>query len=108
MRRNHIYIIDGNALFHSLNKVPETFGEVAKKVFTFLPQVSKDHFLTDNYKDYSIKSIEIIRRGNSHAYSIAGPLMRTPKVWKEFLKNEDNKIELINFILNEWQSDTFR
>ena len=33
--------------------------------------------------------------------------MRTPKVWKEFLKNEDNKIELINFILNEWQSDTY-
>ena len=56
------YIIDGNAVFHSLNKVPETFGEVAKTVFASLPQVSKVHFLTDNYKNDSIKSI---RRGNS-------------------------------------------
>ena len=32
--------------------------------------------------------------------------MKTPWVWKEFLKNEDNKKELMNFILNEWQTDT--
>ena len=84
--RNHIYVIDGNALFHRLNKIPETFGELARKVFNSLPQLSKVHFLTDNYKEDSIKSIERIRRGNSHAYSIAGPLMKTPRVWKEFLK----------------------
>ena len=33
--------------------------------------------------------------------------MKTPRVWKEFLKNEVNKKELINFILNEWQTDTY-
>ena len=33
--------------------------------------------------------------------------MKTPRVWKEFLKNEDNKKELISFILNEWQTDTY-
>ena len=49
--RNHIYVIDGNALFHSLNKIPETFGELARTVFNSLPQVSKVHFLTDNYKE---------------------------------------------------------
>ena len=105
--RNHIYVIDGNALFHSLNKIPETFGEVARTVFNSLPGVSKVHFLTDNYKEDSIKSTERIRRGNSLAYSIAGPLMTTPRVWKEFLKNEDNEKDLINCILNEWQTDTY-
>ena len=89
--RNHIYVIDSNAFFHSLNKIPETFGELARTVFNSLPQMSKVHFLADNYKEDSVKSIERIRRGNSHAYSIAGPLMKTPRVWKEFLKNEDNK-----------------
>ena len=33
--------------------------------------------------------------------------MKTSRVWKEFLKNEDNKKEFINFILNEWQTDTY-
>ena len=58
--RNHIYVIDGNALFHSLNKIPETFGELARTVFNSLSQVhvSKVHFLTDNYEEDSIKSIE--------------------------------------------------
>ena len=42
--------MDGNALFHSLIKVPETFGEVAQNVFTSLPQVSKVHFLTEIIK----------------------------------------------------------
>ena len=33
--------------------------------------------------------------------------MKTPRVWKKFLKNEDNKKKLINFILSEWQTDTY-
>ena len=33
-------------------------------------------------------------------------MMKTPK-WKEFLKSESNKTELIKFILTEWQKDTY-
>ena len=104
---NHIHIIDGNALFHSLSQIPETFGEVAQKIFNSLPKVKRVHFLTDNYKDVSIKSAERLRRGDSHQYTIAGPSMTTPKVWKQFLKNEDNKKQLIQFLLTEWQKDTY-
>ena len=105
--RDHIHIIDGNALFHTLSQIPETFGEVAHKIFTSLPKVEKLHFLTDNYNDVSIKSIERMRRGDSYQHTIAGPSMTTPKIWKEFLKNEDNKKELIQFIFTEWQKDTY-
>ena len=32
--RQHTQIIDGNALFHSLSQIPETFGEFAQKSST--------------------------------------------------------------------------
>ena len=43
-----IVLLDGNALFHSLGNIPETFGEVAKQIFTSMSQASKIHFVTDN------------------------------------------------------------
>ena len=48
-----------------------------------------------------------MRRGESYKITIAGRSMRTPKDWKEFLKNEDNKKQLVNFLLTEWQQDTY-
>ena len=89
-----------------MSQIPETFGEVAQKIFNSLPKVKRLHFITDNYQDDSIKSIER-RRGESYQITIAGPSMRTPKDWKEFLKNEDNKKQLVHFLLNEWQKDTY-
>ena len=67
------------------------------------------HFLTDNYHDVSIKSSERMRRGESLEVSLAGPSMRCPKKdeWKEFLKNPDNKKQLIRFILTEWEKDDY-
>ena len=107
MERSKIHVLDGKALFHSLGNIPETFGEVVKKILTSMPQASKIHFVTDNYKNDSIKSIERLKRGNSHGYSIADPQMKTPRIWKEFLKNEDNKKEFIQFTLRKWQRDTY-
>ena len=105
----HVHVIDGNALFHSLTQIPETFGEVAEQLFKSLPKVKRVHFLTDNYHDVSIKLTERQRRGESHAVSLSGPSMRTPKKdnWKEFLKNPDNKKQFIPFILTEWEKDDY-
>ena len=50
MEGSKIHVLDGNALLHSLGKIPETFGEVAKK-FTSMPRASKIHYVTDNYKN---------------------------------------------------------
>ena len=44
--RQHTQIIDGNALFHSLSQIPETFREVAQKIFNSLPKIKKLHFVT--------------------------------------------------------------
>ncbi|GFS21250.1 hypothetical protein ElyMa_001590200 [Elysia marginata] len=53
-----IHVIDGNALLQSLIGLPDTFGELALKVFTCLPSSSVAHFVTDRYDDLSIKDIE--------------------------------------------------
>ena len=50
-----IFILDGNLLLHSLVSIPETFGQLARKVFNCLPPVSVLHFVTDTYRELSIK-----------------------------------------------------
>ncbi|GFS11014.1 hypothetical protein ElyMa_006661200 [Elysia marginata] len=64
---HHIHVIDSNALYHGLADLPMTLGELAKKIFNSLPKVAKVDFLTDNYKDDSIKSFERAPRGQSQA-----------------------------------------
>ncbi|GFR95662.1 hypothetical protein ElyMa_000950000 [Elysia marginata] len=105
--RNHVHIIDGHALFHAQTHLPETFGELAYNIFCALPKVANVHFITDNYKEHSIKSLERIRRGESQAYIVRGSSAKLPREWKSFLKNDDNKKHFIQFLLNEWQQDAY-
>ena len=102
-----IHVIDGNALFHTLTQLPDTFGEIAFHIFAALPKTTKIHFLTDNYKHTSIKSLERSRRGTSQAYTIAGPSTQIPKEWKTFLMNVRNKTQFIKFLLSEWRKDEY-
>ena len=52
------YIIDGNALLHSLTELPTSFDQVAEKVFNALPKVERVDFVTDSYHADSIKAVE--------------------------------------------------
>ncbi|GFR89989.1 hypothetical protein ElyMa_006138800 [Elysia marginata] len=105
--RNHVHIIGGNALFHAQTHLPETFGELAYNIFCALPKVANVHFITDNYQEHSIKSLERIRRGESQAYIVRGSSTKLPRECKSFLKNDDNKKHFIQFLLNEWQQDAY-
>ena len=111
--RDHVHVIDGNALFHNLTQIPDTFGELAKDIFKRLPKGKRLHFLTDNYHDMSIKASERLKRGESNALLLAGPSMKTPKKekhkdgWKEFLRNDKNKKQFIQFLLSEWEKDEY-
>ena len=53
-----LIIVDGNALFHGMTEIPETFRGVSEKLFSMLPSTSDVVFSTDSYSDISIKSIE--------------------------------------------------
>ena len=42
-----VHVIDRMAFFHSVTDIPDTFGELAKKVLHTLPQRASVHFVTD-------------------------------------------------------------
>ena len=44
-----LVIMDGNALFHSMTEIPDTFRGVAEKVFKMIPTGSDVIFSTDTY-----------------------------------------------------------
>ena len=52
------YVVDGNTLLHTVTVLPQTFGELSKKLSSMLPKVKTVDFVTDTYKENSIKSAE--------------------------------------------------
>ena len=89
--RHHVHIIDGNAFFYNLSQLPETFGELAYNIMCALPRVAKFHFITDNYKEYSIKSVERNSRRESQAYTVRGSSTKIPMEGKSFKKDGNKK-----------------
>ena len=73
-----VHIIDGNVLIHTVSSVPDTFGQLAKKIFLMLPQVGQIHFVTDTYNELSIKTTERIRRGTAETLLIHGSATKVP------------------------------
>ena len=53
-----VYICDGNAILHAVTGIPETFEDVAEKIFGILPKAKCIDFVTDTYNPNSIKSFE--------------------------------------------------
>ena len=87
------YVVDGNTLLHALTALPQTFGELSKKLFSVLPKVKRVRvdFVTDTYKDNPIKSAERRRRRTSDTYLVKCPSTKLPKEWKSLQSNNDNK-----------------
>ena len=103
-----VHVINGMAFFHSLTDIPDTFGELAKKVLHTLPRRAPVHFITDTYKSDSIKSFERDRRGRTNdSFLLKGPAMKIHSKWKAVLANDTNKKILTQFLLFEIQNDVY-
>ena len=101
-----VHVIDGMAFFHSLTDIPDTFGELEKKVLHTLPQRAPVRFITDTYKPDSIKSFDRDRRGRTNdSFLLKGPAM--PSNWKTFLASGTNKKTLTQFLLFEMEKDVY-
>ena len=61
-------IMDGNALFHSMTEIPDTFRDISEKVFRMIPTQSDVIFSTDTYAKGSIKDMERERRGTGDIF----------------------------------------
>ena len=101
------YIIDGNALLHAQVLLPKTFGELAEKIIDQFPRVSRIDFITDSYQKSSIKNFERKNRGSNKPFLLKGRLTKVPRNWGDFMTNEDNKIQLIQFLLKDWKNSKF-
>ena len=102
-----VYVVDGNALLQSMVSIPDNFEALAENVFAKLPKTSRVDFVTDSYHRGSIKSVERLRRGVSKTFLISGPKTKTPRDWKSFMSNDENKSQLIKLLLSEWRGEKY-
>ena len=100
-------IIDGNAMIQAMTSLPPTFEDLANSIFIRLPKAPAVHFVTDRYLPDSIKQLERNRRGIAPTSVVSGPKTKLPRDFKSFLLNGDNKRQLIQLLLREWQSEQY-
>jgi hypothetical protein len=100
-------VVDGNAQFQAIAHLPQTFADLAYDIFSSLPKAKIVHFVTDTYREQTIKQLERNRRGSSTPYLISGPKTKLPRDFKTFLLNSSNKRQFICFLLREWQTERY-
>ena len=107
-------IIDGMAIVQSLIPIPDTFEELALKVFHLaVPRSTlarRIDFVTDRYPEISIKSHERKKRASEGVVKIkiTGSGQKCPKQWRKYLSSGENKSELVQFILKEWSGQKYK
>ena len=104
---NAVHVIDRNAILQSFTAIPGTFEELAESVFNQLPMAERVDFVTDTYKQLSIKSYERSRRGTAPTHLLPGAKSKTPNDWKSFMSNDKNKTQLISLLLDQWTTDKY-
>ena len=100
-------IQDGNALFHAMTDIPSNFQLISHRIFDSMPKRVNFVFSTDMYQEDSIKDMEREQRGSSEKLIIGGQLTKKPADWKNFLKNSQNKSQLVDVMNEVWSSDAF-
>ena len=85
-----------------------TFGDVSTSLLDKVIKSNVVYSVTDQYQEGTIKSFERDRR-KSEIQSIRMKVERgnqkCPKQWKKFLRDGKNKVQLLNFVLNDWKSN---
>ena len=105
-----INVIDGMAFVKKLKvKSNVTFKEMSEKLLDEILKTSRNasqiHVVFDVYKTDSIKNAERIRRSSWQLQFHTIVASQKIKQWNQFLSSGDNKMQLIDFIVNQWQYD---
>ena len=97
------YVLDLVAQLRSMTKLPDTFEELAIKIYSDIPTDYKTIYIAcDTYRDISIKAHERKGRGESQKLLIRSDQVRTPADFQLFLCNGDNKERLFELIEETW------
>lgn len=112
---NSATVIDGMALVRrlTLDTQHTTFDEVAERLFAMAindaAHSRRIDVVFDTYQHMSIKNMERARRcaepGLKVKNATAGQMI---KQWKKFMSADENKVALIKFLSEEWQTEKYR
>lgn len=106
-----VVIIDAMVLIQQQRHIPETFGDFATSILKQILSFGKRYmakridFVTDRYKDASIKCCERERRAGCGSTNIRinGTDQKMPKQMKKYLACGSNKERLLTFIVEQWK-----
>ena len=109
------WLVDAMAVLHAITqeKIPKTFGELADYLFDRIMNVTRYaprvDVIFDRYPEISIKNTERNQRAQAGSVriQITGGNQHTPKQWKKFLTDGQNKEGLVDFLLREWTQDRY-
>lgn len=104
---NCVRIFDGMVIIQQLSSIHlETFGEMSEYVLNRIinNQAKVIYFVTDQYKENSLKGIERKRRssGGSIRVQLTRRKQKRPKQFKKYLNDGGNKVDLVKFFLRDW------
>ena len=103
-------IWDGMVLLQQLTSaLLQTFADVSGFLLRRIMKKKIVYFVTDQYKEGSIKTYERQRRKSttgSLRMKIERREQKCPKQWSKFLAVEENKTELVKFLHNDWSHPT--
>ena len=96
---NKAYILDLAALLRSIVSIPETFEELALKIYNDIPPTYKTVYVAcDTYRQMSMKGLERKSRGESKKFLIRSGKVKIPQDFQKFLCNGSNKERLFELI----------
>ena len=101
-------MFDGMVLLQQLEKEPlRTFGDVSRFILKRILVANTVYFVTDQYKPNSIKSLERKKRGSAESirYTILRRDTVKPSQWSKYLRDGENKTELVAFLLKDWSEN---
>ncbi len=108
--QNAVHVFDGMVILQQLeNAKLSTFGQLSEHILQRVLKAKEVFFVTDQYLVGSIKSFERAKRGKSGSLRIRIERREQarPRQWSKYLKDGQNKTELIQFLLDDW-ADPFR
>ena len=84
-------------------------GDVTEFVFKRVLSRKVVYFAADQHKPGSIKFLECDKRkayDGTMRVQIEKREQKRPKLWKKYLRNDQNKLELVKFLLEDWSHPT--
>ena len=103
-------IFDGMVLLQQLDGIPlSTFGDISEFILKIIlrSNATTVYFVTDQYLRESVKGYERSRRSANGTLRVRIERrdQKKPNQLKKYFRNDDNKKEITQFLLDDWSHE---